>query len=70
MIPTTPLQQAYGYTVKLIDETNCYWSFHVVDLAIECFSRSFPEQVGMKKQLIDLRADRYHEMFNAHKLEA
>ena len=70
MTELTPLTQAYGYVVKIIDETNSYWSFHVVDLAIECFGRSFPEQPEMRKQLLDLRADRWHEKFSPHKLEA
>jgi hypothetical protein len=64
----TPLTQSYGYVVKMIDECNCHWAFYAVDLAITLFGTTFPEQSGMKKQLIDLRADKWHEMFT--KLEA
>lgn len=62
----TPLGQSFKFVQDMVNMAEHYWAFHAIDLAIEAFGRSFPEQQGHKQQLIDYRADRYNELFNKH----
>jgi len=66
----TPLEASLSYVKILIENARTYWDFHVCDLAIDFFGKSFPEQRSVKSELIDLKTDKYHETFNRTKFEA
>lgn len=59
----TSSQQAYAYVEGLIDKADSYFAMKICDMAIDHYGKCFTELKMQKKDLIDKRFDRWHELF-------
>lgn len=59
----TSSQQAYSFVVHLIGRADSYFAMKICDEAIDHYGRCFTELKAQKKELIDLRCDRWFELF-------
>ncbi len=55
--------QAYRYVQTMIAEADTYFAFKCVDNCINHFGICFTEMKAMKSELIDLRCDRWRDIF-------
>lgn len=65
----TSSKQAYDYVDGLIDKADSYFAMKICDMAIEHYGKCFTELKMQKKDLIDKRFDKWHDLFQKPKIQ-